>query len=95
MAGSVSLFSLAELASAAYANVDPKVPSTKPFTDEGFTQQQALRFLSKYATIDRFEHSSEPYYFYDLMSGLPYGPITDTNGLSVTDEPSRHTALSA
>jgi len=84
MASSTSLYSFAELASAAYANVDPRSPSPLPFTDQGFTELQAARFLSKYATIDRFEHSSEPYYFYDLMSGLPYGPITDTNGLSVT-----------
>jgi len=84
MDSSNSLLDFGSLALAAYADVDGESSYLDALGKADFADPQAAAFASRWQVVEQFKHSNEVYWITDPESGQEMGPITDSNGLSVT-----------
>lgn len=84
MGPSVPPLRYADLALAAYAELGIGSINIASLRKADFALSQASAFESHWRVVKPFKHSNEVYWITDPESGQEIGPITDTNGLSVT-----------
>lgn len=84
MSVNVTILNQAELALAAYSDLDVRAVTPDDLNAADFSRTQAYAFAPKWRVVGSFVHTSELYWITDPESGQEIGPITDTNGLSVT-----------
>ena len=84
MVAHTALTPTAELALAAYATLGSADSYLESLRKADFATKQAEQFAKLWVPVAFYEHKSEPYWVIGYPSGLLIGPLTTTNGLSVT-----------